>query len=214
MAQVSLRFLVQLEGGKGNISVQRLAEVCAALEISLAKLFRGLGAHGATVLALVGLRGSGKSTIGPIVAKELGYPFVELDKRITTLANIALSEIFEIGGSDYYHSLEQQALGEIFESHQPCVLATGGSIVSASDNWRLLQNYSVTIWLQASPKAHLNRVQMQGDLRPMEGHGDALAKLKQILIHREPFYANSALHVNTEKFGIEGSVQEIIRFVR
>ncbi len=144
-ANVSLRFLSQLESGQGNISVQRLAEVCAALEISLSELFKGVGPHGGLVLALVGLRGAGKSTIGQKVASTLGLPFVELDERITASANMTLSEIFDFGGAEYYHQLEGDMLTKLFSASASNVLAVGGSIVASLQNWQFLRRSACTI---------------------------------------------------------------------
>ena len=205
-AGVSLRFLVQLESGKGNVSLQRLADVCEALHLSLSELFKGLGPRGPIVLALVGLRGAGKSSIGLAASKHLNIPFVELDQEIVRIAEMSLSEIFAIGDSDYYHELESRALSDLLNGGKPCVLATGGSIVACSPNWERLKNYAKTVWLRASPASHLRRVQSQGDYRPMKGRIDALGELKQILASRERLYGEADLEVDTDRLGISGSV--------
>ena len=211
-AQVSLRFLVQLEAGKGNISVQRLAEVCSVLGVSLSTLFQGLGPGEPTILALVGMRGAGKSTIGQQFAKEISLPFIEIDQLIARRANMGLSGLFELGGEAYYRELEAQVLQQLTNEGRACVLATGGSIVSSSENWRQLRSIAQTVWLRASPNAHLQRVHEQGDLRPMEGMVDALGQLKAILAQRSPYYAEADLQIDTERLGIAGSVAELRRF--
>ena len=213
-AQVSHRFLVQLENGKGNISVQRLAELCEALELPLSELFTGLGAEGHRVLALVGMRGAGKSTIGRELAERLGRQFTELDERIIQRAGMSLGEIFSFGGAEYYHELETRALETILGSHQPSVLATGGSLVTFTDNWTLLRTHARTAWLQASPESHLQRVQAQGDLRPMQGRDDALSELRQLLQSRSPFYAQADTSVDTDAMGIGGSVDSLVSFLQ
>ena len=213
-AKVSLRFLSQLESGKGNISVQRLADVCMALGMSLSELFQGVGHHGKMILSLVGLRGAGKSTIGAALSRDLGIPFLELDHRISASANMTLSEIFDFGGAEYYHQLEGEVLESLFNSSESCILAVGGSIVSSVTNWERLLKYSRTVWLQASPEEHLRRVQSQGDLRPMIGHSDALGKLKQILSNREPLYSQADLHIHTEEYGMDGTVNMVCAFYR
>ena len=168
-AGVSPRFLVQLEGGRGNISVSRLADVCAALDLSFEGLFRGLGPGGPQKIALVGLRGAGKSSIGAALAARLAVPFVELDDRVEQAAGLSLGEIFEVGGSELYRDLEARVIEAAVAEPGAVVLAAGGSVVTSADSWRLLRERSRTVWLRASPAAHLQRVIDQGDTRPMEG---------------------------------------------
>ncbi|MEC7984665.1 MAG: shikimate kinase, partial [Myxococcota bacterium] len=184
-AGVSPRFLAQLESGRGNISVQRLADIVHALGLSLGEIFRGLGSHGPFVLALVGLRGAGKSTLGPLVAEQLKIPFIELDQEIVREGGISLAEIFSLGGAEYYHELESRVLSQILQSPKPSILATGGSIVCRPASWEKLRNYAKTVWLQASPEKHLARVQEQGDNRPMEGRTGVLDEIHQLLEQRK-----------------------------
>ena len=212
-AGVSLRFLAQLESGKGNISVQRLADIASALTLSLGELFRGLGPQGPLVLALVGLRGAGKSTLGHLAAKHLSIPFVELDQKIVETCSMSLSEIFSFGGESYYHELQDRVLQDIFSSPKPMIIATGGSIVRASISWERLRNYAKTIWLYAKPESYLNRVYAQGDHRPMQGR-DALPELKQLLKLRTPFYAQSDLHLDTDVADRNTLIQNIVDFYR
>lgn len=206
-AGVSPRFLVQLEKGEGNISVGRLAEVCAALELPLEHLFRGLGPGTPDKLALVGLRGAGKSTIGAALARHLDVPFIELDALVEDRAGMSLSEIFQLRGEAYYRQVEARVLERVLSEPGPAVLATGGSIVTSPDSWRRLQESARTVWLRASPAAHLQRVQAQGDLRPMAGRPDALAEIGEILEERSPLYAQASLQIDTEVMSVERAVQ-------
>jgi len=213
-AGVSTRFLAQLESGTGNISVQRLADICAALSLSMAELFQGLGPHGPLILSLVGLRGAGKSTLGTLAAKSLSIPLVELDKEIVSRSSMDLAEIFSFGGAEYYHELQERILKEILNTPSPIVLATGGSIVRSSVSWDRLLNYTKTVWLYAAPKSHLQRVRSQGDLRPMQGYENALSEIKQLLHIREPLYSQASLHLDTDNSTQEELVNTLVSFYR
>lgn len=208
-AGVSARFLVQLEGGTGNISVQRLAEVCQALDLPLSTLFAGLGPAEPPRVALVGLRGAGKSTVGAALAQRLGAPLVELDQRVEEAAGMTLAELFELRGEAHYRQVEARALDRVLADPGPWVLATGGSLVTAPETWRRLRQACRTVWLRASPEAHLERVRAQGDLRPMRGRPDALAELREILADRAPLYAQADLVVDTEEGGVAGVVEQL-----
>lgn len=211
-AQVSPRFLVQLEGGIANISVQRLVEVCVVLDLSLSELFAGLGPQGARPIALVGLRGAGKSTIGARLAQRLDLPFVELDERVEAAAGMTLAELFELSGEARFREVEARVLDRLLEEG-PLVLATGGSLVTAPETWARLRARARTVWLQARPESHLERVQAQGDLRPMRGRPDALKELRDILQQRGPLYAQAELAVDTEALGIEGVLDRVSALV-
>ena len=211
-AGVSPRFIAQLESGKGNISVQKLASISAALSISLGELFRGLGPYGPLVLTLVGLRGAGKSTLGSTVSKALNIPFVELDHEIVRHSSMSLSEIFSFGGAEYYHELQERTLQAILTKPDPLVLATGGSIVAATQSWERLRNHTKTVWLYAKPETYLSRVREQGDLRPMKGRDNALKELKQLLKIRTPLYAQADLHLDTDQKNIEELSQILTDF--
>ena len=209
---VSHRFLVQVEAGQANISVQRLAEVCAALQFPMSELFRGLGVNGPQMISLVGMRGAGKSTIGSKLAVELGISFVELDQMIERDAEMSLSEIFEFGGFNYYRECESRTLHRLFQSGRAMVLATGGSLVTNVQNWSRLRDFSRTVWLKASPEQHLERVQNQGDLRPMHGREDVLGELKQLLHSREALYAQADCIIDTDQLSIERAVERLVAF--
>jgi len=208
-AGVSPRFLVQLEGGSGNISVARLAEVCAALDIRLDELFRGLGPGGRQKVALVGLRGAGKSTVGTALAQRLGAVFVELDAEVEAEAGMSLSEIFELHGEGEYRALELAVLDRVLSEPGAAVIAAGGSIVKSKEAWRCLREGARTVWLQASPEGHLERVRAQGDLRPMRGWTDPLAVLQTILTERAALYGQADLTLDTDALGVAGVVDAI-----
>jgi XRE family transcriptional regulator, aerobic/anaerobic benzoate catabolism transcriptional regulator len=206
---VSPRFLVQLEAGKGNISVRRLADVARALEIAPAALIALPSDRSEPVIALLGLRGAGKTTVGRRLARRLRVPFVELDRRIEQAANLSLAEVFSLYGEDYYRRLERDALQTVIEDRRPMVLATGGGIVTSPDTYGLLRRSALTIWLRATPEDHWNRVLRQGDRRPMANHPQAMSDLRALLTSREPLYAAASHTVDTTGRPIDRIVEDI-----
>lgn len=210
---VSPRFLVQLEAGRGNISVLRLADVARALEVTPAALLAPAAERHEPIVALLGLRGAGKTTVGRRLARRLRVPFVELDKRIERAANMSLAEIFALYGESYYRRLERDALAAVLAKREPMVLATGGGIVTASDTYELLRGAALTVWLRATPEDHWNRVLRQGDRRPMADHPQAMSELRSLLAAREPLYASAAHTVDTSGRSVERIVEEIAGFI-
>jgi len=149
------------------------------------------------VIALVGLRGAGKSTVGPRLARRLKTEFIELDSLVERAAGISLAEIFAMHGEYYYRGLEREALRDLLASGRGGVVATGGSVVTDPENWRLIKHHCFTVWLRALPQEHMTRVQKQGDTRPMRGHPAAMDELKALLARREALYSEAHLTVKT-----------------
>ena len=146
------------------------------------------------MVALLGLRGAGKTTIGKQLARRLRVRFVELDRRIEKAADMSLAELFSLYGEDYYRRLERETLAAVLAEKRPMVLATGGGIVASPDTYALLKKSAVTVWLRAEPEDHWNRVVRQGDRRPMADHPQAMADLRALLAAREPLYAAAAAY--------------------
>lgn len=207
---VSSRFLVQLESGRGNISVRRLADVAAALDVTLAELVAPPARAWAPVVALLGLRGAGKTTIGRRVARRLRVPFVELDHRIELAANLTLAELFSLHGEGYYRRLEHDVLQGVLGEERPMVLAAGGGIVTSSETYALLRRSATTVWLRATPEDHWNRVLRQGDRRPMANHPQAMSDLRALLASREPLYAAADHKVVTTGRTVDDIVDEVV----
>jgi XRE family transcriptional regulator, aerobic/anaerobic benzoate catabolism transcriptional regulator len=205
---LSARFLVQLEAGRGNISVRRLSDVAQALGTTPASLLAN-GAAGPRPIALLGLRGAGKTTVGRRLAKRLRVPFVELDRRIEDAAELSLGELFSLHGEAYYRRLEREVLESVLAERKPMVLATGGGIVTATDTYALLRRAATTIWLRASPEDHWNRVVRQGDRRPMADHPQAMADLRALLAVRESLYATADHTVDTSHTSVDKLVDRI-----
>jgi len=199
---LSARFYSDLEGGKANIAIGRLAAVARALDVPLEDLVRSAeprpeAAPARSVIALLGLRGAGKSSLGRSAATKLGLPFVELDERIELAAGLRLPEIFALHGEAYYRRLTLQALRALLAEERPCLVALPGGIVQDEIAFELVRTHCTTAWLKARPQDHMDRVVDQGDSRPMAGRRDAMAELRSLLIDREPLYRRADLVVDT-----------------
>jgi XRE family aerobic/anaerobic benzoate catabolism transcriptional regulator len=148
-------------------------------------------------VALVGLRGAGKSTLGAMLAEDLGFPFVELSREIEKFAGCSISEIQGLYGQNAYRRYERRALEEAIQIYPEAVIATPGGIISDAATFNLLLAHCTTVWLQAAPEDHMARVTAQGDLRPMAASREAMDDLKGILAGRAAFYSKAELHVDT-----------------
>ena len=245
-AEISPRFVAQLEAGEGNISITKLAQVAAALDRPLQTLIPPASNDGSLhaeiwhllsqcgeeelqelrewlaeragnksprFIALVGLRGAGKSTVGAQLARRLKTEFIELDGLIEQRAGISLGEIFALHGEDYYRRLERASLGKLFAESRGCVLATGGSLVTDAESWEMVKRRCFTVWLRATPQEHMTRVQRQGDTRPMRDNPSAMTELKSLLAQREPLYAQADLVIKTSHKSPSEVVNQIIKAV-
>jgi len=222
-ASLSLRFVIQLEAGRGNISIAGLARVAAALDCSLQELIppansdRSTDARTQTTaatprfIALIGLRGAGKSTVGPLLAARLQTEFVELDALIEKAAGMSLGEIFTLHGEEYYRRLERAELSKLLARSRGCVLATGGSLVTDVESWELIKQRCFTVWLHATPQEFMKRLRRQGDTRPMQNSPSAMIELKSLLARREPLYARAALTIKTTRTSPRTIVAQIIK---
>lgn len=213
-SSVSLRFLVQLEAGQGNISVRRLASVAQALLTTPAALLADvLDARRPPIVALLGLRGAGKTTVGRRLAKRLHVAFVELDQRVEQAANLALAEIFSLHGEEYYRRLEREALVQLLDSRDETVVATGGGIVTDQETFALLRRRAATVWLKAAPEDHWNRVVKQGDRRPMANHPQAMHDLRALLAGREPLYSAAGITIETSGKSVADVVDAVLQAI-
>lgn len=152
-------------------------------------------------IALIGLRGAGKSTLGQRLAEDLGFAFIELSREIEKFAGCAISEIHNLYGAPAYRRYERRALEEAIQIYPEVVIATPGGIVSDATNFNLLLSHCTTIWLQADPADHMARVAAQGDLRPMAASKEAMEDLRRILDGRRAFYAKADLSFDTSAWG-------------
>jgi XRE family transcriptional regulator, aerobic/anaerobic benzoate catabolism transcriptional regulator len=245
-AELSLRFVIQLEAGQGNISVAGLARVASALGRPLPELIppanndqsirarlwqllsnssdeelqdfqhwfaQRTGDDNRHFVALIGLRGAGKSTVGQQLAGRLGCEFVELDSRIEQAAGLSLGEIFSMHDEAYYRRLELQELVRLFNESKGCVLATGGSLVTYAESWSLVRRNCFSVWLRATPEEHMTRVVQQGDLRPMKDNPSAMNELKALLVRREPLYSEAEKTIQTSDRSPSEVVEKILEAI-
>ena len=237
-AGLSPRFLSELEAGRGNISVARLARIAESLEQPLPTVLP-VGKNNTSLrgrvwemvesaapedleelhrwfldrgqqparhsIALVGVRGAGKSTIGKMLARRLGIPFVEFDAILEKEASISLVEMFAMHGESYYRQLQHDVMQRFLATAPRVVLATGGSLVTDRETWGIVRRQCHTVWLRASAKDHWDRVAAQGDVRPLRNPG-AMDELKALLRSREALYSQAELTIDTSRHSPEESV--------
>jgi XRE family aerobic/anaerobic benzoate catabolism transcriptional regulator len=165
-------------------------------------------------IALIGLRGAGKSTLGRLLAQDLGFPLVELSQEIEQFAGCSAAEIQALYGQNAYRRYERRALEEAIQIHAEAVIATPGGLVSDAATFNLLLAHCTTVWLQAEPEDHMKRVVAQGDMRPMAASREAMDDLKAILAGRAAFYSKADFQLNTSAQPLEESFQELRRIVR
>jgi XRE family aerobic/anaerobic benzoate catabolism transcriptional regulator len=186
---LSRRYLTEAEAGRANVTVQVLLRLAPALGTTPAGLLADLVEPRGERIALLGLRGAGKSTVGKELARRLEAPFVELDERVAELAGTDLGAIFDLHGAEAYRRYEAEALERVLSEGERVVLATGGSLVTHAPTFARLRETCRTVWLRAEPEEHFERVLGQGDRRPMRARPRAMEELRTILAAREPLYA-------------------------
>ncbi len=164
-------------------------------------------------IALIGLRGGGKSTLGMLLAEHLGIPFVELNREIERRAGASLGEIFDMFGQESFRRAEREALDDVLARHEACVIATSGSIVTEPGTLDMLLASCFTVWVRAEPQEHMNRVMAQGDMRPMANSARAMDDLISILKSREPLYSRAEAIVTTTGKTPEQNLGELLRVI-
>ncbi len=160
-------------------------------------------------IALVGLRGAGKSTLGAMLADRLEAPFLELDRLIEQESGVSLSVIFDLYGQSGFRRLERRVLDQVIERYPRFVLATGGSLVSEPATFERLLTMCFTVWLRATPEEHMQRVIAQGDMRPMADSREAMSDLRRILDVREPLYRKADATIDTSGDSVEKTLEAL-----
>jgi XRE family aerobic/anaerobic benzoate catabolism transcriptional regulator len=212
---VSERYLAQLEAGQGNISVLLLRKLARAMDVAVESLVREAPEDEAAGrrIALIGLRGAGKSSLGAKLAAALGAPFIELDAEVEREAGAKLGEVFAMYGQEAYRRFERRALERVLRTHAFAVIAVGGSLVTDPDTYRLLLDNCHTVWLKAKPEEHMNRVIAQGDMRPFAGRNAgrsaALEEIRRLLADRDGLYARADVTVETSGRSLKATLEEL-----
>ena len=196
-----------LEQVVAHLPETRLAEARALLQ---ARFGRQEALSRTRRIALIGLRGAGKSTLGRRLAARLGIDFVELDREVEREGRMELSDIFAVHGQEGFRRLERAALQRLVRDGRPAVIAAGGGIVAEPETFEFLLDTCATVWLRASPEEHMRRVQEQGDLRPMRDNRRAMDDLRAILASREALYARADFTVDTSGRTVEESLAELL----
>ena len=182
------------------------------LEEAAARLLRDFGPEQNVRLAriaLIGLRGAGKSTLGSKLAAERGVPFIELDQEIEKETGMPLAEIFSLYGQSGYRAIEKRTLERVVTANQSAVISVGGGIVSEKESYDYLLSHCYTVWLKAQPEEHMSRVIAQGDFRAMAGSDRAMEDLRRILESREPLYRKADSCIDTAGESVEASFSKL-----
>jgi len=187
---------------------QSLAELTQLIE---ARLLPPERADRARRIALIGLRGAGKSTLGRVLARHLGWPFIELDRVVEQDYGASIPDMIEIAGTATFRRHERAALAHVIAQHDAAVITTAGGIVSDRENYALLLRRSHTIWIKARPEEHMSRVMAQGDFRPMAQNREAMADLVAILEARGSDYARAQAQLDTSSETVEQSFAKLLR---
>ena len=221
MSGVSERYLAQLETGSGNISIVLLRDIALSLGLKLDELVNEdipLPTRDEPVracrIALVGLRGAGKSTLGYGLARTLDLPFVELNEEIERASGLPVREIFNLYGEEGYRRFEADALEAVADRHTRVVLAVAGGIVGDGEVYETLLRSFHTVWLKATAEEHMNRVRAQGDLRPMQGNPAAMRQLRKLLDDRNANYARAHFNVDTSGTTQDVALEKLVQMVK
>ncbi|HEY2821153.1 MAG TPA: helix-turn-helix transcriptional regulator [Candidatus Acidoferrum sp.] len=215
LADVSERHLAQLESGEGNISVLLLNRIAKALNTSLAELFTSQTTSSSDTtsrsnrIALIGLRGAGKSTLGEKLAAVRNIPFIELDREIEKETGMPLADIFSLYGQSGYRAIERRTLERVTNEYDRAVFSIGGGVVTEPETYDFLRANCYTVWIKAKPQEHMDRVMAQGDFRAMAGNDRAMDDLRQILTSREPLYRKADMTLDTAGATVDESFDRL-----
>lgn len=207
-------FVPQTEEPAGKGLIQRFLERLPQhrLEDVVFRLTRDFG-HEEKMrrmrIALIGMRGAGKSTLGSMLAKEMKTCFVESDNEIEKVTGMPLGEIFSLYGQSGFRAIERRTLEKVLKEHERAVISVGGGVVSEKETFDFLLSNCYTVWIKARPEEHMSRVMAQGDFRPMAANDQAMEDLRRILEAREPLYGKADLVLDTSRTSVEESFAKL-----
>ncbi len=204
----ALRLVAFIEAGEANPTLRSLEDLANAFGVDVAALLQRR--RKSRPIALVGLRGAGKSTVGGALASALGWAFVETDRLIEQESGLSLGAIFELHGEPRVRALEAQVVADVVDGGA-VVVAVGGGVVTRRETWSMLRQRTFTVWLKAAPQLHWDRVRAQGDERPMAERSSARAELDALWSARAPLYAEASLVVDTGDLDVDGVVAAVRR---
>jgi XRE family aerobic/anaerobic benzoate catabolism transcriptional regulator len=213
---VSERYLAQLEGGTGNVTIGILHRLSLVFDCAVESLVAA-GARGdnakAQRIALLGVRGGGKTTLGKAVSAALDVPFIEVTSQIEAISGMDVGEVISLYGQDGYRRYEEEAIASIIEEHDRAVIAVGGGIVEVAASYDMLLQHFHTILVEASPAEHIARVRAQGDERPMQGFATAEAHLRTMLHDRQTAFARADHNISTAGKDVADSTASILALI-
>src|SRR5277367_2968353 len=207
-------FAAEMEMRHEKVLIQRFLERLPAhrVEDAMARLLREFGDEDTARrkrVALIGLRGAGKSTLGARLGADLNIPFVELDGEIEKDTGMPLGEIFSLYGQTGYRAIERRSLERVLHEQERAILSVGGGVVSEKETYDYLLSNCYTVWIKARPEEHMARVIAQGDLRPIAGGNQAMHDLRQILDAREPLYRKADMYLDTSGNSVDESFAKL-----
>ena len=189
------------------------AELPALAKDIAARVVRSEAADRGRRVALVGLRGAGKSTLGRMLAQHLGWPFIELDRVVEQHYGASIPDLIEMAGTATFRRHERAALERVIAEHEAAIITTAGGIVADAETYALLLRRSHTVWIKARPEDHMSRVMAQGDFRPMARNREAMADLLAILDSRRAVYARAEAELDTSGDAVEQSFSKLLQIV-
>jgi XRE family aerobic/anaerobic benzoate catabolism transcriptional regulator len=207
-------FAAETETRHEKVLIQRFLERLPAhrVEDAMARLLREFGEEEKgrrKRIALIGLRGAGKSTLGLRLAQEMNVPFIEMDREIEKDTGMPLGEIFSLYGQTGYRAIERRSLERVLHEQERAIVSVGGGVVSEKETYDYLLSNCYTVWIKARPEEHMARVIAQGDLRAIAGGSQAMDDLRRILEAREPLYRKADMYLDTSGHSVDESFAKL-----
>ena len=213
---VSERYLAQLETGNGNVTIGILHRLSLVFGCSVEDLIGGgpePNLEKSHRIALLGVRGGGKTTLGKTVSSKHSIPFIEISNQVKAVSGMDVGEVISLYGQEGFRRYEEEAIASIIEDYDKVIIAIGGGIVETAENYNLLLRHFHTIWIKTSAAEHISRVRAQGDERPMAGFAAAEEHLANMLSQREAEFSRADLGMDTSRVPVECSVAKLTELI-